>query len=173
MTTPAVVRSTTRRHQDDSLAILVDLAADLTAHLAASDRSQRLVDMVPRILPCDSAALLRLDSDTLVPVAAVGLVPELMSLRFVVADHPRFAQILRRREVVRFTDATLPDPFDGLLARGVPLSRVHACVGVPLRVASEMIGVLAIDAFDPRALDDVEDLVIAGLASLAAAGAVV
>jgi anaerobic nitric oxide reductase transcription regulator len=170
MTTPAVVRATTRRHHDDSLAILVDLAADLTAHLAAGDRSQRLVDMVRRIVPCDSAALLRLDGNVLVPVAAVGLVPELMSRRFVVADHPRFAQILRRRDVVRFTDASLPDPFDGLLASGEPLSRVHACMGAPLRVADEILGVLALDALDPCSFDAVDDLVVAGLASLAAAG---
>src|SRR5689334_1492806 len=57
MTTSAVVRSTTRGHRDSSLAMLVDLAADLTAQLASSDRSQRVVEVVQRAPPCDSAAL--------------------------------------------------------------------------------------------------------------------
>jgi anaerobic nitric oxide reductase transcription regulator len=170
MTTSAVVRTTTRRPPNNSLAVLVELAADLTAHLASADRSQRLVDIVQRALRCDSAALLRLDGDALVPVAAYGLVPELMSQRFVIADHPRFAQILRRREVIRFHDASLPDPFDGLLASGLPLSRVHACIGAPLLVEGEIEGVLAIDALDPGALDDVDTLMVAGLSTIAAAG---
>jgi anaerobic nitric oxide reductase transcription regulator len=170
MTPSPVVRMTTRRHRDNSLALLVDLAADLTAHLAAADRSHRLVDLIQRALPCDSAALLRLDGAALVPVATYGLVPETMSQRFVIADQPRFAQILRRREVVRFHDSPLPDPFDGLLASGKPLSRVHACIGAPLIVEGEIEGLLAIDALDPGALDDVEDRVIAGVATIAAAG---
>jgi anaerobic nitric oxide reductase transcription regulator len=170
MTASRVVRATTRRHSDTSLAVLVELAADLTAHLGAADRSQRLVDVVQRALLCDSAALLRLDGRALVPVATYGLVPEIMSQRFVVAEHPRFAQILRRRVITRFVDSDLPDPFDGLLASGQPLSRVHACVGVPLIVEDEIEGVLAIDALDPGALDDVPDLVIGGLATIAAAG---
>jgi anaerobic nitric oxide reductase transcription regulator len=152
------------------LALLVDLAADLTAHLAAADRSQRLVDVVRRLVPCDSAALLRLDADTLVPVATFGLVPELMSLRFPIAEHPRFAQILRSRKPIRFDDPSLPDPFDGLLANGQPLSRVHACIGAPLIVEDSIEGVLAIDALDPGALDHVDDLMLSGLTSLAAAG---
>ncbi len=170
MTSPGVVRSTTRRLHDDSLAVLVELAADLTAHLGSADRSQRLVEMVQRIVPCDSAVLLRLDGETLIPIAACGLVPEVMSLRFVVAEHPRFAQILRRRQLVRFEGSDLPDPFDGLLASGQPLTRVHACMGIPLQVAGETIGVLAIDALDPTAFDDVSEPVFAGIASLAAAG---
>ena len=170
MTTSAVVRTTTRRRHDNSLAVLVELAADLTAHLAAADRSQRLVDIVHRALRCDSAALLRLDGDALVPVAAYGLVPELMSQRFVIAEHPRFAHILRRRDVVRFDDASLPDPFDGLLATGQPLSRIHGCIGAPLVIAGEIDGLLAIDSLEPGALDDVDDLMISGLATIAAAG---
>jgi anaerobic nitric oxide reductase transcription regulator len=170
MTLPAVVRSTTRSHYDNSLAVLVDLASDLTAHLGVTERSQRLVDVIHRALPCDSAALLKLERDTLVPVAAYGLVPELMSQRFVVAEHPRFAQILRRRTRTRFVDSDLPDPFDGLLASGQPLSRVHACLGVPLIVEGEIEGLLAIDALDPGALDGVPDLMIEGLAMIAAAG---
>lgn len=170
MTAPHVVRSTTRGRGDNSLPLIVEAALDLTSQLAAADRSQRLIDVVRRALPCDSAALLRLDGDALVCVAAYGLVPELMSQRFVVAEHPRFAQILRRRTPIRLDEPDLPDPFDGLLLIGHPLSRIHACVGAPLVVAGETEGILAIDALDPHAFDDVDDVLIAGLATLAAAG---
>jgi anaerobic nitric oxide reductase transcription regulator len=170
MTAASVVRRTTRRREDNSLALLVELAADLTSQLASADRSQRLIDVVRRAVPCDSAALLRLDGDVLVCVAAYGLVPELMSMRFHVAEHPRFAQILRRLTPMRFDAPGLADPFDGLLLSGHPLSRVHACVGAPLVVAGEVEGVLAIDALDPSAFDEVDDMMIAGLAALAAAG---
>src|SRR5690606_1294459 len=125
---------------------------------------------IQRALPCDSAALLRLDGDALVPVAAYGLVPELMSQRFVIAEHPRFAQIVRQRELIRFRDSALPDPFDGLLCCGLPLSRVHACIGAPLIVEGQIEGLLTIDALDPGALDEVDDLVLAGIATIAAAG---
>jgi anaerobic nitric oxide reductase transcription regulator len=170
MTATAAVAATTRRRQDNSLALFVGLAADLTSQLASADRSQRLIDVVRQALPCDSAALLRLDGHALVCVAAYGLVPEIMSQRFSIADHPRFAQILRRRTPLRIDEPDLPDPFDGLLLSGHPLSRVHACVGAPLVVAGEVEGILAIDALDPTAFDDIDDLVIAGLATLAAAG---
>jgi anaerobic nitric oxide reductase transcription regulator len=171
MTAISVVRATTRRQHDTSLAAVIEAVTDLTAHLAADDRSQRLVDLVHHALRCDSAVLLRLDSDdTLVPVAAHGLVPELMSQRFVVAEHPRFAQILRRRTPVRFVESDLPDPFDGLLASGQALTRVHACVGAPIIVDGEVQGLLAIDALDPHALDDVDELLIMALATIAAAG---
>ncbi len=171
MTSPTVVRSTTRRPANNGLDVLVELAADLTGQIDPVQRAQRLVDAIARVVPCDSAVLLRLDGDTLTPLAAYGMVAELTSLRFAIADHPRLAQIVRRREVVRFRDATLPDPFDGLLVSGEPLSRVHACMGAPLIVSGELLGVLAIDALDPRAFDDVDDLTVTAFATLAAVGA--
>lgn len=170
MTAAAVVRSTTRGPDNNALELVLELATDLTRTLASADRSQRLIDVVRRGVPCDSAALLRLEGDALVCVAAFGLVPEIMSQRFVVSEHPRFAQILRRRALLRFDDSDLPDPFDGLLLGGHPLSRVHACVGAPLIVAGEVEGILAIDALDPNAFDAVNELIFAALATLAAAG---
>ncbi len=167
LTAPAVVPMIPRR-SPDALAAIVELVGDLTS-TSAAERAQRLVDAIARILPCDSAVLLRCEGDQLAPIAMHGLVPEAMSQRFVVAHHPRFAQILRRRDVIRFRDAMLPDPFDGLLASGEPLSRVHACIGAPLLSGSNVLGVLAIDALDPCAFDDIADLAFEGFAAIAAA----
>src|SRR5690606_8513308 len=46
----------------------------------------------------------------------------------------------------------------------------HACIGAPLIVEGQIEGLLTIDALDPGALDDVDDLVLAGIATIAAAG---
>jgi len=112
---------------------------------------------------------MRLDGDSLVVVACDGLVPEAATQRFALAEHPRLAQFMRARRPVRIADHTLPDPFDGLIGADSPLSRVHACVGCALAVDDTVIGVLAIDALDPRALDGVDDDELAALAAFAAA----
>src|SRR5262249_14088766 len=73
------------------------------------------------------------------------------------------------RGPVRFDDAGLPDPFDGLVAGGDALDTVHACIGCPLVVGGEVIGVLAVDALDPAAFAKLPDDVVAPVAALAAA----
>jgi anaerobic nitric oxide reductase transcription regulator len=150
------------------LEVLLEIALDLCANLAAEDRYRRLAAAVRRLLPCDSVAILRLEQRTLVPVAMEGLVPEAMGRRFHPAEHPRLAQALGGVGPIRFDDR-LPDPFDGLIEGGHALSRVHACIGCPLAVGGEVIGVLAVDALDPHAFDHLSDDVLATLAALAAA----
>ena len=51
------------------------IAHDLTAVLGAEDRYQRLLEAFRLAIPYDSAALLRLENDILVPIAAQGLQP--------------------------------------------------------------------------------------------------
>jgi len=166
-----VLRPTTRRHTDTTLAPLADIAVDLTANLGAADRHERLVDAIQRFIPADAVAILRIEGDALVPVAARGLAPETMARRFVVAEHPRLAQILRAPGPVRFDDPRLPDPFDGLLhADPAGLRRVHACMGSPLSVGGEIIGVLTFDDLNPDAFDELSDEPVATAAALAAAG---
>ncbi|HEY0987384.1 MAG TPA: GAF domain-containing protein, partial [Kofleriaceae bacterium] len=71
---------------------------------------------------------------------------------------------------VRFRDNAMPDPFDGLFAeRGNVLSRVHACMGAPLMIEGQVIGVLVLDARDPKAFEGVDGGMVAMLAALAGA----
>jgi anaerobic nitric oxide reductase transcription regulator len=157
---------------------LLTLACDLTAGLAADDRSRRLIAAVERVIPCEAAALLRLDGDALVPVAFSGLVPEIAGRRFAVRDHPRLDLILRRRDAqgmatpLRFPpDSTLADPYDGLmLADPHACARVHACMGCPLMINGEVIGVLTVDARNPTAFAELDDATVATFAAVAAAG---
>ncbi len=156
---------------------LLQLACDLTAGLGANDRYRRLIATVERVIPCEAAALLRLDGDALVPLAFSGLVPELAGRRFIPREHPRLGVILSHRDAgggaapVRFApDSTLPDPYDGLmLADPHACARVHACMGCPLVVDGTVIGALTVDSRDPRAFAELPDATIATLAALAAA----
>ncbi|MCX5745655.1 MAG: nitric oxide reductase transcriptional regulator NorR [Proteobacteria bacterium] len=163
------MRSTTRRPLDNSIVPILEIAADLVGGTVAPDAYQRIVAGIRRVIPCDSIVMLRLQGDSLVPVASEGLVPEAASQRFVIAEHPRLAQILRVRRPVRIDDELLPDPFDGLIAADQPLGRVHACMGCTLVVNGELLGVLAVDALDPHAFDAIDDELVAAVAGLAAA----
>jgi anaerobic nitric oxide reductase transcription regulator len=149
---------------------LLEMVADLSVSLATEDRYQRFVAIARRMIPADAIALLRLEGEVLVPVVADGLRGEALARRFAMAEHPRLARILAANGPIRFSDATLPDPFDGLFAgRGDMLSRVHSCMGCPLRVEGNVIGVLTLDALSPTAFDDVDDATVAMLAMLAGA----
>ncbi|MBL8631909.1 MAG: nitric oxide reductase transcriptional regulator NorR [Myxococcales bacterium] len=145
----------------------LDIALDLCANLAAEDRYRRLAAAVRRLIPCDSTAIMRLDQGVLVPVVGDGLLPETIGRRFIPEEHPRLQKILQAGGPVRFRDSTLPDPFDGLIAGGSHLTRVHACMGCPLILEGKVVGVIAVDALDPKAFDGVYEDTLATVAALA------
>ncbi len=151
--------------------VLLSIAVDLTAALSAEDRYRRLLTAVCRAVPCDAACLLRKDGDVLVPVAARGLVPDTLGRRFALAEHPRLNILAHAREPVRFPRETdLPDPFDGLVAVDpTALHRVHACLGCPLDVEGQRIGVLTADALRPDAFDHLDMAFLGVLGALAGA----
>ena len=100
--------------EQQAFAVLLDIALDLTASLAASDRYSRLIAGVRRVIPCDAACLLRLEGPHLVPVAGFGLSGRALSRRYDRREHPRLDVILRSRKPVRFPPTSLlADPFDG------------------------------------------------------------
>ncbi len=149
---------------------LLDIALDLTTNLATEDRFRRLAEAVRRLVPADAVAVLRREQGVLVPVAALGLHPDVIGRRFAPADHPRLARILAAPGPVRLTGSGLPDPFDGLLEAGHDaLDPVHACMGCRLAVDGEVVGALTVDASRPDAFDGVADATLATLAALAGA----
>jgi len=149
---------------------LFAFASDLAADLEASERYRRILSVARHLVPCDSAALLRLSEGVLVPLAVDGLRAEALARRYPPADHPRLARIIAARVPTRFDDTAMPDPFDGLFAHaGDALSQAHACMGCPLIVGGEVIGVLALDALSPQAFDDVDPSTVAMLAAMAGA----
>ncbi|MEX1348023.1 MAG: hypothetical protein AB1Z31_09860, partial [Desulfobacterales bacterium] len=60
----------------DLIDTLIAIALDLTAAITEKDRYERLLIAIEKILPYDAAALLRVDGDLLIPVAARGLIPD-------------------------------------------------------------------------------------------------
>ena len=151
------------------LETLLPIALDMTASLTAEDRSKRLVDAVVGALPCDAVVLLRLDGDELLPVAEHGLSPDVLGRSFARADHPRLDIICGHDAPTLFpADSPLPDPYDGLVG-GAPHLDVHACLGCPLRVEGELVGVLTADALEPGVFDHVDRTFLIHLAALAAA----
>jgi len=154
-----------------ALPALHQIAVDLTESLRASDRYQRLLEVVRSAIPCDATALLVLRDGELVPVAVRGLSPQVLGMQFRPAEHPRLAAILESERPVRFAaDSKLPDPFDGLVD-GAPhaLAGVHDCLGCPLVAAGQKIGVLTADALATHAFDGLGEEFLMTLGALAGA----
>jgi anaerobic nitric oxide reductase transcription regulator len=151
--------------------ILLDIARDLTASLAAGDRYQRLLDAVRRLVPCDAACLFRLDGKDLVPLAGYGLSDEALVHRYPRGEHPRLEVILSSPGPVRFPpDSELPDPFDGQLASDPrALEHIHACLGCPLTEGGEVVGAITADALAPGAFDGIDTRWLEALGVLAGA----
>lgn len=129
------------------------LLSDLVVNLPSAVRLQRLVSVLRERFRCGAVAVLRLEENRLRPMAVDGLVHETLGRRFVVAQHPRLAAILSRRDPTRFEPGSdLPDPYDGLLDSqvGEPLP-VHDCMGISLYVEGVQWGVLTLDALDAGA----------------------
>ena len=110
---------------------------------------------------------MQLNEGELVPVAAMGLAPELIGQRFLPAEHPRLQTILQSRDPVRFpADAEMADPFDGWLAIDRERTAdVHSCMGCSLYVDHQLVGVLTLDALAPGRFDDVDDMTVAAFAT--------
>ena len=133
-----------------------DPLSDLSSEQPPALRLQRLVAWLRTRFACGAVVLLRLQEEHLRPVALDGLVGEALGRRFAVAQHPRLATILARSGAVTCFDhdSTLPDPYDGLLDAlvGEPLP-VHDCMGVALRIDSQLWGVLTLDALQTGTFD--------------------
>jgi anaerobic nitric oxide reductase transcription regulator len=126
--------------------LLPELLGDLSSELSGEERYRRLLAALRRIVPCDAVALLQLQGDTLKPLAVNGLSEDTLGRHFTVAEQPRLSRILLSREPVRVTDATLPDPYDGLIEGGPDVLPVHDCMGAALYVDGQPWGVLTLDS---------------------------
>ncbi len=150
---------------------LVAIATDLTSALSGEDRLRRLVNTVRRALPSDAVTLLRVEGPDLVPLAAHGLSADALGRRFPRTENPRLDVICSSPGPIVFPpDSPMPDPFDGLVEDAPDLShRVHSCLGCPLRVEGELVGVLAVDALRPGEFDGIDPTYLEALAALAGA----
>lgn len=132
------------------------ILADLVTNLPDAVRLQRIVHTLRHRFRSDAVGLLKLDEGSLRLVAAAGIADDALGRRFAVAEHPRFATILSRREPTWFEPGSvLPDPYDGLLddRRGAPLP-VHDCLGMSLYIEGKPWGALTLDALQTGTFDE-------------------
>lgn len=150
---------------------LAAIAHDLTAIINAEDRYKRLLDALRFAIPYDSATLLRVEGSTLIPLAARGLTPDAMGMTYERRENPRLDIICNSSAPVIFDhDSNLPDPFDGKLsAESGTFQQIHACLGCPLHVREKLVGVLAFDAVDPGAFDNLPEQYIKVVSAIAGA----
>ncbi|MET0322799.1 MAG: nitric oxide reductase transcriptional regulator NorR [Duganella sp.] len=152
------------------LGTLAPLVQDLATNLPDAERYRRLLAALRRLFPSDAVALLRLDGDTLVPLAIDGLSDDTLGRRFRVADHPRFVQLLASPVPTRFAaDSDLPDPYDGLVTGVRGHLPVHDCLGCPLVVGDRPWGLVTLDALDPARFAHIDMAALHAFLSLAAA----
>ncbi|MEK1909078.1 MAG: nitric oxide reductase transcriptional regulator NorR [Pseudomonas chlororaphis] len=152
------------------LTALLPLVSDLSRELPEGERYRRLLEAMRALLPCDAAALLRLDGEWLVPLAVDGLSTDTLGRRFKVSEHPRFAALLSHPGPTRFaSDSELPDPYDGLVDGLHEHLEVHDCMGCPLFIDERPWGLLTLDALDPQSFEPIELDALQAFASLAAA----
>jgi anaerobic nitric oxide reductase transcription regulator len=153
-----------------TLAILTSLIDDLSLTLPDSERYRRLLAAARTLLPCDAAALLRLDGDFLVPLAVDGLSSDTLGRRFRVGEHPRLQALLASAGPMRFApDSELPDPYDGLIDNLHGKLEVHDCMGCPVLVGGQPWGLLTLDALNPERFSSLDLADLQAFASLAAA----
>lgn len=154
-----------------TLDVLFSIAHDLTASLGSEDRYQRVLTALRQLIACDAACLLRLEGDTLRPLASHGLTAAAATRTYDRHRHPRLDRILRASGPVHFpADSDLPDPFDhGLLHYPAAVPGIHACLGCPLWDDGTVVGALTADAVELGAFDDIDEQVLATLGALAGA----
>lgn len=147
------------------------IANDLTAVINAEDRYSRLLDALRIAIPYDAATLLRVEGSNLVPLAAKGLTPDAMGRVYNRRENPRLDIICNAADPVFFAhDSSMPDPFDGMIQRASSAAHhIHACLGCPLYVQEELVGVLAFDAVDPAAFDNLPAKYVKVVAAIAGA----
>ncbi|CAG9189621.1 DNA-binding transcriptional dual regulator NorR [Paraburkholderia sabiae] len=149
---------------------LIPLVEDLSRDLPERERYRRLLTTLRTLFPGDAAALLRLDDDTLVPLAIDGLTGDTLGRRFRVSDHPRFEALLSSEEPTRFpADSDMPDPYDGLVQGVSGHLEVHDCLGCPLLIGGRPWGLLTLDSLDPERFDTIDMNTLQAFLSLAAA----
>ncbi|WP_435639323.1 nitric oxide reductase transcriptional regulator NorR [Carnimonas bestiolae] len=160
--------SVNRTQHQQLLRQLTPLLTDLSREMPLRTRYQRLLDVLKQVIPCEAAALLKLDGETLQPIAIDGLGKDTLGRRFEIAHHPRLARIIRAEGAYLFPpDCPLPDPYDGLIDMQQGL--VHDCMGCAIYIDDTLWGALTMDSLEVGSFSASDLPVLEAFASLAAA----
>ncbi len=150
---------------------LLKMTQDLSFYLTAPNPYLRFLETLRSIIPFEASVFFKMEEGQLVPQATIGLSEEASIRKYTIKKHPRLQLISESEGTIQFPpESNLPDPFDGFLFdTNSTHSRIHACMGIPLRTKNELIGVLTADSLEPHQFDylDQDELSMVGaLASL-------
>lgn len=153
------------------LEAILAIATDLTSSINSQDRYDRLLKTVKDILKSDAATLLKKEGKSLRLIASDGMRPGTLLSQYPLKEHPRLEIICQSTTPVLFpSDSTLPDPFDRCLEKNHGEQvHVHSCLGCPLIVKNELVGVLAADSLNVGAFDHLDQRFLSTLGALAGA----
>ena len=113
-----------------------------------------IIQAVKECFVSDAIALLLFQESKLVPVATLGLMPDVLGRHFIIDNHPRLLEISQSSQPVRFSEnSDLPDPYDGLLIAQDGDIPVHACMGFPLKHQGQLLGVITVDSLASQVFD--------------------
>lgn len=151
--------------------IFTTLALGLNASISSKDRYQHLLIEISKLIPFQAACLFEKNENEFTPLAAIGLADEAISKNYSTDEHPRIKAISNSISPIIFPpESRMPDPFDGLLAVDKEaLKHVHACLGCPLIVEDELIGILTADSLEQNAFDSIDKSMLKAIAALASA----
>ena len=149
---------------------LLESALSLAQAPSERDALAGILRALSRSTPADALAVLAMGEDGALAITSdLGLSPAARRSRFRPPEHPRLLRAIGATSPIRFHDPREPDPYDGLLAgRGGPVDPIHACLAAPLYHQRRLVGVLTLDALDPRGLDGIRDDDVRVIAALAA-----
>ncbi|HEX3772215.1 MAG TPA: sigma 54-interacting transcriptional regulator [Polyangiaceae bacterium] len=150
---------------------MLDAVLSLAQAPSADEATAGILRTLARATPADAIAVLRADDEGALQVTAqIGLSHGVHRVRFRPEEHPRLARAARSAAPVRFDDPAEADPYDGLLrGTNAAVDPIHACLAAPLAVRGRFVGLLTMDALDPRGLDGVGDDDVRVFAALLAA----
>lgn len=155
----------------DKIELLTTLALGINSSLSSKDRYQHLLIELSKIIPFEAACIFEKTPEGFFPLSALGLTEEALSKIYTTEEHPRIKAINNSVSPIIFPiESRLPDPFDGLLAVDKEaLKNVHACLGCPLIVEDELIGILTADSLEPHAFDQIDKKLLKAVTALAGA----
>jgi len=159
------------QHLESILEAILTIATDLTSSINSQDRYDRLLKTTKTILRSDAAVLLKKEGSRLRLIAADGMRPGTLLSDYPLKEHPRLEMICNSKTPVLFpSDSPIPDPFDQCLKKNHGKHvRVHSCLGCPLIVKNELVGVLAADSLRVGAFDHLDQRFLSTLGALAGA----
>lgn len=151
--------------------IFTSIALKINSTISAKDRYQHLLMELSKIIPFQAACLLEKIGTDYVPLATIGLIDEALSKNYSTEEQPRLKAIANSVGPIIFPpESRMPDPFDGmLLLDKEALNDIHACLGCPLIVDDELIGILTADSLETHAFDTIDPAMLKAITALAGA----